>query len=98
MKKYISSFESGTVQNPTTPPDVSSSLDVDALVATSGSIVATIVDDTVVEGNTGATITVVEYSDMECPFCMRQFHQTRLKEKLFAQYGDTINFVFKNHR
>lgn len=99
MKKYIASFDgdqTGTTETSVT--QVPQEFNIDSLISLSGSIRATLVDDAVVEGNSGATITVTEYTDMECPFCMRQFHQTKLKEKLLAQYGDTVNFVFKNHR
>ena len=49
------------------------------------------------EGTKDALITVIEYSDMECPFCLKQYHDTQLKEKLLAQYGSGVNFVFKNN-
>lgn len=51
-----------------------------------------------VEGKKDALITVIEYSDMECPFCIKQYHDTKLREKLLAEYGDSVNFVFKNNR
>ena len=57
-----------------------------------------IASDAAYEGDKNATITVVEYSDMECPFCLKQYHSTQLKEKLLAQYGSGVNFVFKNNR
>jgi protein-disulfide isomerase len=51
-----------------------------------------------IEWNKNAEITVIEYSDMECPYCIKQYHDTKLKEKLLAQYPGKVNFVFKNHR
>lgn len=54
--------------------------------------------DAAFEGPKDATISVYEYSDMECPFCIKQYHDTKLKEKLVAQYGDTVNFAFKNNK
>jgi protein-disulfide isomerase-like protein with CxxC motif len=35
---------------------------------------------------------------MECPFCIKQYHDTKLQESLKAQYGDTVAFAFKNNR
>lgn len=35
---------------------------------------------------------------MECPFCIKQYHDTNLKPKLLAQYGNDVNFIFKNNR
>lgn len=44
------------------------------------------------------TIAVIEYSDMECPFCIRQYHDTKLQKNLSDSYGDTIAYAFKNNR
>lgn len=40
----------------------------------------------------------IEYSDMECPFCIKQYHDTKLQPSLSAQYGDKVAFAFKNNR
>lgn len=59
---------------------------------------AKLAENAAIEGDSSAAITVIEYSDMECPFCLKQYHDTKLKEKLLAQYGSGVNFVFKNSR
>jgi len=59
---------------------------------------AKIRENIAIEGNINADILVIEYSDMECPFCMKQFHETKLPEQLLAQYGDKVAFAFKNSR
>ena len=46
-----------------------------------------------IRGNTSAPITIVEYSDLECPFC-KTFHAT-MKETL-AEYGDQVRWIFKH--
>jgi hypothetical protein len=51
-----------------------------------------------VEGNKDAGIAVIEYSEMECPFCAQQYHDTKLREKLTAEYGDKISFTYKNNK
>lgn len=52
------------------------------------------VTDVYIEGNTKAKITLVEYSDLECPFCIRQRHDKVMKD-LRKEYGDSINVIFK---
>ena len=50
------------------------------------------------EGNSLAEIVVIEYSDMECPFCIRQYAETKLRESLVTQYGDKVVFAYKNNK
>ena len=45
-----------------------------------------------VRGNRKAAVSIVEFSDTECPFCKR-FHPT-IKE-VAASYGDKVNWVYK---
>ncbi len=35
---------------------------------------------------------------MECPFCIKQYQDTKLQTSLKAQYGDKVAFAFKNNR
>ncbi|MFA4930798.1 MAG: thioredoxin domain-containing protein [Patescibacteria group bacterium] len=46
-----------------------------------------------IKGNPDAPITIVEYSDTECPFCI-QFHDT-LKQ-VVEQYDGQVNWVYKH--
>lgn len=48
-----------------------------------------------IRGNPNAKITIVEYSDTECPFC-KQFHQTM--KQIIAEYGDSgkVAWVYRN--
>ncbi len=50
-----------------------------------------------IEWNENAKIMLVEYSDLECPYCIRQFQDWVIK-KLHEKYWDKINSIFKNYR
>jgi protein-disulfide isomerase len=52
-----------------------------------------VADDRAIKGNKSAPITIVEYSDYQCPFC-RRGHQTM--EKVLKEYPDKVRVVFKN--
>lgn len=45
-------------------------------------------------GPVDAPITIVEFADFQCPYCVRHFEQTY--PLIVAQYGDQVRFVFKN--
>ncbi|EKE06940.1 MAG: DsbA oxidoreductase [uncultured bacterium] len=46
-----------------------------------------------IRGNKDAKITIVEFSDTECPFCKR-FHETMLQ--IIDKYGKDIRWVYRN--
>ncbi|MCY4643366.1 MAG: thioredoxin domain-containing protein [Bacteriovoracales bacterium] len=46
-----------------------------------------------IRGNAKAPITLVEYSDFECPFCSRAFV---VVEELRKKYGDKLRFIYKH--
>jgi len=45
-------------------------------------------------GPKDAKVTIVEYSDFQCPFCSRVY--TTLENDVLKNYGDKVRFVFKN--
>ena len=53
----------------------------------------TIAENDHIRGNPQAEITLVEFSDMQCPFCSR-FHPTALQA--LKEYGDKMRWVYKH--
>ena len=51
-------------------------------------------DDDIVIGSRDTAVTVITFSDFQCPYS-RAFHENGVKEML-AEYGDRVTFVFKN--
>jgi protein-disulfide isomerase len=45
-------------------------------------------------GPADAKVTIVEYSDFQCPFCARVY--TTLEDQVLKEYGDKVRLVFKN--
>jgi protein-disulfide isomerase len=50
-------------------------------------------DKTRVRGDKNAPITIVEYSDFQCPYCGRGF---QVVESVREKYGSKVRFVYKN--
>jgi protein-disulfide isomerase len=45
------------------------------------------------QGKDGATITLTEYGDYQCPYCGRAYP---IVKKLQKKFGDSLRFVFRN--
>ena len=58
-------------------------------------VLASLKKDTYVKWKEDALITVMEFSDLECPFCAK-LHANGTPKALADKYGDKINFVFKH--
>lgn len=54
---------------------------------------AEVTDDRAFEGPKDAPVTIIEYSDYQCPFCKRG-HQTM--EQVLKEYSGKVRVVFKN--
>lgn len=91
MKKYIAEAQG---KKPITNNDTPSN---PAGAILSPTDLAIILSGATLEGNKSADIIAIEYSDMECPFCIKQYHDTKIQESLHAQYGDKVAFAFKNN-
>lgn len=46
-----------------------------------------------VKGGVNAKVTLIEYSDFECPYCLRHFETM---QKIAADYGDKVKIVFRH--
>lgn len=51
-------------------------------------------DDDPVMGPENAPVTIIEFSDYECPYC-RSYHQETF-DQIIATYGDQVRYVFKD--
>ncbi len=50
--------------------------------------------DAYVEGDANAKVTIVEYSDLECPYCIRHFNEKTIQTVVSAFPG-SVNHIFK---
>jgi protein-disulfide isomerase len=48
-----------------------------------------------VKGEEGAAITIVEFSEYECPFCKRYVDETY--PQILEEYGDEIRYIFRDY-
>ena len=64
-----------------------------APVINGGKVEFTIGENDHIRGNKDAKITLVEFSDFECPFCSR-FHPTA--KQAMEEYGDDIRWIYKH--
>lgn len=55
--------------------------------------IAAVTDADHVRGGKDAKVTIVEYSDLECPFCKR-FHPTM--KQINTTYGDSVRWVYRH--
>ena len=55
---------------------------------------AAILDDGYILGNKNARITIIEYSDMLCPFCKRHYNAQTI-ENLVKKYPNDVNMIFR---
>ena len=55
--------------------------------------VSPVTEDDYIKGNRNARIALIEYSDMECPFCKR-FHPTA--QQVVDEYGDDVMWVYRH--
>ncbi|MBI4433694.1 DsbA family protein [Candidatus Uhrbacteria bacterium] len=59
----------------------------------SGPVNITVTDADHIRGNKDAKVTIVEWSDYQCPFCSR-FHPTM--RQAMSEYGDKVRWVYRH--
>src|SRR6185436_11792552 len=47
------------------------------------------------KGPATAKVTIVEYSDFQCPFCSRGYNT--IEKEVLKQYGDKVRFYYKHY-
>lgn len=52
-------------------------------------------DNRAVKGTKDAKVTIVEFSEYQCPFCKRYVDETYVK--IMAEYGDRIRYIFRDY-
>jgi protein-disulfide isomerase len=84
-----------TTATDTTTADTTAA-QADATTATQGDAAkfAAIEKDGYIKGNKNARITIIEYSDMLCPFCKRHYNAQTI-ENLIVKYPNDVNMVFR---
>lgn len=81
--------KTGAIKNTNTTPTANTT----PSTAPTTTDIAAISDSDYVRGDKNAKVSIVEYSDMECPYCKR-FHET-LKQ-VVADYNGKVNWVYRH--
>ncbi|MBI2641967.1 MAG: thioredoxin domain-containing protein, partial [Candidatus Wildermuthbacteria bacterium] len=79
---YSANMQKGGTGNLVNPPVVEGSR-----------VEFTITQSDHIRGNPNAEVTLVEFSDLECPFC-KAFHPTA--QQALDEYGDKVRWVYKH--
>ena len=58
-----------------------------------GSQAPPVTDQDWIKGNTTSTVTLIEYSDFQCPACGAYYP---ILKQVFEEYGDRIQFVYRH--
>ncbi len=103
LAQAVAQFEGGaaapTADGQPTPPTAQADKAPDADGFTRGTLtpeqIATVTKDVAYEGKASAKIALVEYSDIECPFCQRHF-SSKTVETVLAKYADSVKATFKH--
>ena len=61
----------------------------------SQNIINDLKNNTTILWNTWALISIIEFSDLECPYCIKQ-HKSWINNKILESYSGTTNYIFKN--
>jgi len=89
LEEILGSVGTTAAATNTTPP-----VDTTTTVQGDTAKFAAIEQDGYIKGNKNARITIIEYSDLLCPFCKRHYDAQTI-ENLIAKYPNDVNMVFR---
>jgi len=95
IKAFLESKK--TASGATTTPTAQANPETPAGLTLSSDEIASILKDSYVEGKASARFLLVEYSDLECPYCIRQYKDGVIKG-VEDKYGEDVRHVFKPFR
>lgn len=98
QKELIKQLENGTLDTTQTDNGATDAGTQPSVSTLDEASRAALMENAVVEGNANADIVMIEYSDLECPFCIMQHNDHTILEQARAEFGDSLAYVFKNHR
>ena len=102
MKQYVESnkaaLESGstTITPPSTETSTTESKSANGTLTQEE--IKNILDWAVQEGNKDSDVVLVEYSDLECPFCIKSTNVDKIHSQLESLFAWELSIVFKNNR
>lgn len=81
--------------NPSAPSDQQAGADGFTRGTLTSDQIASVTEGAVYNGKESASIVLIEYSDIECPFCQRHFSSNTV-DSIINKYPDAVKTVFKN--
>lgn len=52
-------------------------------------------NNTFIKWGTWSLVTIIEFSDLECPYCI-DYHKKNISNQILEKYPNKINYIFKN--
>lgn len=95
LQQAVTQFNEGSVQQNNLEQDNNQPNDWFMRWTLESSQISTILKDIKYEGKSSANIVLIEYSDVECPFCQRHFSSKTI-DTVVAKYPDDIKTTYKH--
>lgn len=94
LEQILGSMNTTGTTAPTPTADATPPADTTTAVQWDTAKFAAIEKDGYIKGNKNARITIIEYSDLLCPFCKRHYDAQTI-ENLIKEYPNDVNMVFR---